>query len=100
MTAWIGFSSVCADIVILLALAAAARSPRLSRAARPVLAAFAFTCAWLVAAVADAVRAPGWTIFMSGAIVVTSVFVITASVHLWTQGANAGEIRPGHRALP
>jgi hypothetical protein len=97
MTSWIGLLSVCADVVIFLALAVAVASPRVSQLARPVIATFAFVCAWLMAAGLDAIRAPAWTIFLGGAVIVVSILVISATLHLWTQRGDGGDIGPGHR---
>jgi hypothetical protein len=96
MTAWIDVLSVSADVAILLALVAAVASPRLSQLARPVIATLAFACAWPLAAGLDAMRAPGWTIILGGAVIVVSIVVITGTLHLWTQGGHGGDIGPGH----
>jgi hypothetical protein len=88
---------VSADVVILVALAAAVGSQRVSQLARLVIATFAFTCAWLVAGGLDTMRVPGWTVILSGAVIVVSVGAITATLHVWTQGGDAGDTRPGHR---
>jgi hypothetical protein len=44
----------------------------------------------------DAMRAPGWTVFLNGAVIVVSIAVITVTLHLWTQGGDAGDSEPGH----
>jgi hypothetical protein len=88
---------VLAVVVILLALVAAVASPRVSQLVRPLIATFAFACAWLLTAVFDALRAPGWTVFMGGSVTVVSIVVITVTVHLWTQGGDGGESGPGQR---
>lgn len=85
MTSSIGLLAVFADVLILLTLAAAVRSPRASHLVRVLITTFAFTCAWLLTAVADALRAPGWTMFTGGAVLVVSIVVITVTVHLWAQ---------------
>jgi hypothetical protein len=43
----------------------------------------------------DALRAPGWTIFMGGAVIVVSILVITVTVHLWARAGSAGESSNG-----
>ena len=85
MISSIGLLAGFADGVILLGLVAAIGSPRVSQPARAVIAAFAFACAWLLTAAFDAMRAPGWTMFAGGAVIVVSIFVITVTVHLWTR---------------
>ena len=96
MTSVLGPVSAFADVVILLALAAAVASPRPSQLARPVIATCAFACAWLMTGVFDAVRAPDWTIFLGGAVIVVSIVVIAATLHLWTQGGDGADSGPGH----
>jgi hypothetical protein len=86
-----------ADLMVLLGWAAAVASPRLSKLARPVIATFAFTCAWLNSAVFDAMLAPGWTIYSwVGAVIVARIVVITGTAHLWTQRSDGGN-SAGHR---
>jgi hypothetical protein len=97
MTSSIGLLVVFADVVISLALVVAVASPSVSQLARPVIATFALACAWLLTAVFDALRAPGWTMFMSGAVIVVGIVVITVTVHLWAQGGVGGESGPGQR---
>jgi hypothetical protein len=97
MTSWIGLLSVFADVVILLALAVVVAGRRVSQLARPVIATFAFACAWLLAAGFDAMGFRGWTMFLAGAVIVVSIGVITATLHVWTQGGDGGDIGPGHR---
>lgn len=97
MTSSIGLMGAFADVVILLALVAAVANPRVPQLARPLIATFAFSCAWLLTAVFDALRAPGWTIFMGGTVIVVSIVVITVTVHLWAQGGDGGESSPGQR---
>ncbi|HET6866816.1 MAG TPA: hypothetical protein VFH80_12935 [Solirubrobacteraceae bacterium] len=88
MTSWIGLLSVFADIVILLALAVAVASRRVSQLARLVIATFTFACAWIVGAGFDAIGVRGWTLFVSGAVIVVSIGVVTATLHLWTLGCD------------
>jgi hypothetical protein len=78
-----------ADVVILLVLAAAASSPRVSSLARLMIATSAFACAWLITAF-DAMRAPGWTVFVGVAVIVVSIGLITATLHIWTQEVDGG----------
>jgi hypothetical protein len=94
MTSWLGLLSVFADVVTLAALAVAVVSRRVSRLARLVISTLAFACAWLVAAGFDAIGVRGWTIFLGAAVIVVSLGVVTATLHLWAQGGNVG---PGHR---
>jgi hypothetical protein len=93
----IGLIGVFADVVILLVLAAAVASPRVSQLARPLIATFAFALAWLAAAVLDALRAPGWTMILGGAVIVLAIAVTTATVHVWTLGGDDGAGEPVHR---
>lgn len=88
MTSWLGLLSVFADVVILLALAVAAASRKVSRLARLVIATVAFACAWIVAVGFDAIRVRGWTLVLSGAVIVLSIGVIIATLHRWTQGGD------------
>ena len=97
MTSSIGLLSVFADVVILMTLAAAVTSPRVSSLARPVIATFAFACAWLITAVFDAMLAPGWTLLLGGAVIIASIVLITATLHNWTQGRDGSESVPGRR---
>jgi hypothetical protein len=97
MTSPIGLSGMFADVVILLTLAAAVASPRVSQLARPVIATLAFVVAWLITAVFAAMRAPGWTISMGGAVIVVSIVVIVATLYLWTQAGEGGESGAGPR---
>jgi hypothetical protein len=97
MTFLVDLLGVFGDLAILLALAAAVASSRLSRLARPMIATFAFACAWLLTAVFDALRAPGWTMIMGAAVIVVSIGVATVAVHLWTQGGEGGEGAPVRR---
>ena len=97
MTSWLGLLSVFADVVILVALAVAAANRKVSHLARPVIATLAFACAWLAAAGFDAAGVRGWTIFLAAAVIVVSIGVLTATLHLWAQGGDGGDIGPGHR---
>jgi len=89
--------SASADVVILVALAALAVSRKVSPLARLVVATFAFACAWLVAAGFEAGQAPGWTMLLGGAVVVVSIVVITATLHVWTQAGDGGDAGSGDR---
>jgi len=97
MTSWLGLSSVFADVVIFVALAVAIASRTVSPLARPLIATFAFVCAWLVAAGFYATGVRGWTIFLSAAVIVASLAVITGTLHVWTQGGDGGDAGPGPR---
>lgn len=97
MSSPIGLLGVSGDVVIVLVLAAAVGSPRMSRLARPLIATGAFTCAWLLTAMLDALRAPGWTTLTGGVVIMVSIVVISVTVHLWTQGSEGGERGPGDR---
>jgi hypothetical protein len=97
LSAMLGLLSVFADVAILLVLAAALASPRMSQLARPVIATFAFACAWVITAASDAMHAQRWTIFVGAAVIVVSIVVITTTLHLWTQGDDDGDGGPGHR---
>lgn len=94
MTSSVGLSATFVNIVVLLGLAAAAVSPRLSRLARLMISIFAFVCAWLMTAVFDAIRAPDWTMFMGGAVIVVSIIVVIATLHRWTQAGDGAETQP------
>jgi hypothetical protein len=96
MTPSIGLLGLFTDVVILLALVAAVASRGAPQLARAMIATFAFTCTWLLTAVLDALRAPGWTMLTGGAVIVVSVVVITFTVHLWTQEGEV-ESGPGRR---
>lgn len=85
------------DVLIVLALAAAVANRRVSRLARPLIATCAFACAWLLTAMLDALRAPGWTIFTGGVEIMVSIVVISLTVHLWTQASEGTERHPGER---
>jgi hypothetical protein len=97
MSASVGLLEMFADVVILLALAAAVASPRVSGLARPLIAMLVFAGAWLLTAVFGALRAPGWTMFTGGAVIAVSIVVITVTVHRWTQGGDGGDSSPGRR---
>jgi hypothetical protein len=96
MTSSIVLLGVVADIVLLLTLGAAVASSGVSQLARPAIATFAFAGAWLVTAVVDAMGAPGWTKFLGGAVIVASIVVIIATLHVWTQGDDVADRGP-HR---
>lgn len=97
MTSWLGLSSVFADAVILVVLAAAIANRNMPRIARPVVATLAFACAWLVAAGFDAMGVRGWAMFLSVAVIVVSLVAITATLHLWALGGEGGDAGPGPR---
>jgi hypothetical protein len=97
MTSWVGLSSVFADAVILVVLAAAIANRNVSRLARPVIATFGFVCAWLIAAGFDAMGVRGWAIFLSAAVIVVSLAAVTATLHFWTLGGEGGGAGPGPR---
>jgi hypothetical protein len=67
-----------------------------SQLARLVIASFAFVCAWLITAAFDAMRAPVWTTFTGGAVIVASIAVVIATLHVWTQAGDGGETQPEH----
>jgi hypothetical protein len=69
-----------------------------SELARPVIATLAFACAWLITPASDVMRAPGWTIFLGGAVIVVSIVVIIATLHLWTREGDGGDSGPGRQA--
>jgi hypothetical protein len=96
MTSPIGLSDVCANVVVLLALAAAVASPRLSQLARLVITTLAFVCAWLITAAFDAARAPDWTMYTGGAVIVASIALVIATLHLWTQAGDGDESEQEH----
>ncbi len=96
MTSSIGLLSVFADVVILLVLAAAVSSPRVSSLARAMIATFAFACAWLITAF-DAMLAPGWIVFLGVAVIVVSIGLIAATLHIWTQEVDGGGNGAGPR---
>jgi hypothetical protein len=73
------------------------KTRKLSQLARLTIAAAAFVCAWLITAALDAIRAPDWTIFTGGAVIMVSLVAVTATLHLWTQAGNAGEAEPERR---
>jgi hypothetical protein len=96
MTSLIGLSAVF-NVLVLVVLAAAVARPRLSPLARLMIATFAFAWTWLVNAAFDATQPPAWTIVMGGAVIVVSVVVVLATLHLWTQAGDDGETKPEHR---
>jgi hypothetical protein len=75
-------------------------SRRLSPLARLMIATVAFACAWLSTALLEAERAPGWTMFAGGAMIVASIVAITITLHLWTQEGDGGDSGPGNRGAP
>jgi hypothetical protein len=85
MTSWIGLLSVFADVVILVGLAVGLASRRVSPIARLLISTLAFACAWLVAAALDAIGGRGWTMFLGVAVIVVTIGVIAATLHLWAQ---------------
>jgi hypothetical protein len=93
----IGLLGAFADVVVLLALAAALASPRVSLLARPVIATFAFMFAWVMTAMLAGLGAPGWTIIMAGTVIAVSIVMIAATLHRWTQDGEGGASGPGHR---
>ena len=97
MTSWVGLSAAFVNVVVLLGLAAAAVGPRLSRLARLMISTFAFVCVWLITAAFDALRAPDWTMFMGGAVIVVSIVVVIATLHRWTQAGDLGETQAARR---
>jgi hypothetical protein len=68
---------------------------RLSPSARLVIATFAFVCAWLVTGALDVIRALDWTMVLGGSVIVVSIAVVVATLHLWTQAgdANASQLQ-------
>lgn len=97
MTPPIGLLTGFAGVVILLALAAAVASPRVSPLGRAVVATLAFACAWLTTAVADALQASELTMFIGGAVIAVSAVAIVVSLHLWTQESDGGQGGPGNQ---
>jgi hypothetical protein len=70
---------------------------RTSALPRLLIAVFAFMCAWLLAAELGALGAPGWTMFMGGAVIVVSIAVMLGAVHVWSQVGEGGESEGEHR---
>ncbi len=97
MTPSVGLSAVVANVVVLTALAWTVASPRKSQLARLTTATFAFMCAWLMNAGFDAARAPDWTMFMGGAVIVVSIVLVLVTLHLYTQAGDSAETEPEHR---
>ena len=97
MTSSIGLLAAFGNIVVLLALVAAVARPRVSHLARLVIATLAFAFAWLMTAVCAATRTPDWTMFMGGAVLVMSIVVVIASLHLWTLVGDGAASRPARR---
>ena len=96
VTSLIGPLSAFADVVISgWRWRRTVASSRVSPLARPVIATFAFACAWLVTAASEAMRAPGWTIVLGGTVLVVSIVLISATLHIWTQRGDGGESGPG-----
>lgn len=93
MTSSIAPMAVFANATVLVLLAGAVASRRLSQVARLVIAIVAFTLAWLLAAAFEAGRAPEWTMFMGGSVIVVSIVVVIAALHLWTRGDGGGNPR-------
>jgi hypothetical protein len=58
---------------------------------------FAFVGAWLITAVFDAMRAPDWTMFMGGAVIMVSIVVVIATLHRWTQAGDGSDTQPARR---
>jgi hypothetical protein len=97
MTSSIGLFGLAANLVILGVLVGALTRPGAPQLARLLIATVAFVCAWLLAAVFEALRAPGWTMLVGAAVIVFSIFVIVVNLHLWARGADSGETGPGRR---
>lgn len=95
MTPPIGLLTGFAGVLILLALAAAVASPKVSPLGRAVVATLVFGCAWLTTAVADALQASDVTMFIGGAVIVVSAVAMVVSLHLWTQESDGGQGGPG-----
>lgn len=94
MTSSIDVLSVFADAAIVLALVGTVANPRVSPLTRLVIATFAFACAWLMTAVVDAIRAPGWTVLLGGSDIVLSIVLLTAALHRWTREPDGSEQGP------
>src|SRR5947209_3547441 len=84
MATSVGVGGLLADVVILLALLVAVTRPRVAQVTRPLIATFAFACAWVVTVACDALRAPSWTLVIGAAVLVAITGVIIITVHLWT----------------
>src|SRR5947209_16614651 len=97
MTSSIALLGPFTDVVSLLALAVAVASPRLSRLVRSVIATITFVFAWLITAAFDALRAPTLTIIMGGAVIVVSIVVAIATLHLWMLESESDIGGPGHQ---
>lgn len=63
-------------------------SPTVSRLGRLVIAISAFLCVSLITTTLTALRASDWTIFTGGAMVVLSIAVVIATLHLWTESGD------------
>lgn len=96
MTSSIGLPAAFSNVVGLPVLAGAVAGRRLSQLARLMIATSVFVCAWLTTAALAAMRAPEWTMFMGGAVIVASIVVVIAMLHLWTRGG-AGETQEERR---
>lgn len=91
MTSWVGLAAACGNIVVLVTLVAAVVIPRRSPLARLVMATFAFAVAWLLTAVCDAMGTPAWTMIVGGTVVLMSIAMVIASLHLWTNAGVGGD---------
>lgn len=70
---------------------------RRSELARLMTATFACVCAWLVTAALVAMRAPDWTTFVGGGVIMGSIAAVIAMLHLWTHAGDADEAQPARR---
>jgi hypothetical protein len=95
MTPSFDLAGVCADLVILAALAASLGRRTVAPVARPAIATLAFAFAWLTAAALDTMRAPSWTIFLGGAVIVVTIVAMAASLHLWARETDDGDQQRG-----
>ena len=73
MTFSIGLAAAFVNVVVLMMLAAASVSPRVSQVARLVIAILAFAFAWLTTVAFYATRSPDWTTLIAGAVIVVSM---------------------------
>ena len=97
MTSSIVLSAALVNAVVVLALAAAVASPRVSPLARLVIATSGFTCAWLTTAGFAAARLPNWTMYMGGAVIMLSIVVVIGTLHRWTQAGHGDDSQPEDR---
>lgn len=67
----------------------------MSDLARLIIASFAFLCAWLSTAAAEALRSPDWATIVGGALIVVSVAAVVKTLHRWTQAGDRCETEPG-----